>query len=332
LSRALVAIAVIAISASARADDRDGFLHTLAGDVRARLDALAAARAPKPPVPIAVKWRPQRLGSLDLGAPLAALAAADLDGDGKAELYAVTSRDVIAIAADKRAREVGRVAFTGEPAVPQSREPVGSAIAVHGELIASVSSWARGMRVTWKNKQLVGDVAEPGFELCAGERAQIAPGRNYFGEGGSALFAVRCADLVDAHGLPLHVRAQLSATTGKLDVVVQRCAADGSACSEIVRRDYPNIGVAFELADVDRDGTPDLIYSGAVAPGEKDSVKALAIGDDEKKAKLRKPASAEGVVGIAIGDVDGDGAPDVIVAVRLFGANRLDKIELWRLN
>src|SRR5439155_2110082 len=135
----------IAIGASARADVApatrgDTWLHELAHDVRARLDAAVQARVPKPPVPIAVTWKPQRIGSLDLGAPLVALAAADLDGDGKAELYAVTAHDVVAIGAAGRVRELGRVAFAGEPAVPQPRDTVGAAVVVHGELIASVSS------------------------------------------------------------------------------------------------------------------------------------------------------------------------------------------------
>ena len=67
-----IAIALCAASASARAD---GVLHDLANDIRARLAAAAQAHAVKlvPPVPIAVKYKPARLGSLDLGAPLVAL-------------------------------------------------------------------------------------------------------------------------------------------------------------------------------------------------------------------------------------------------------------------
>src|SRR5690242_13919999 len=149
---ALAVVLCCAAVAPARADD--GFLARLAGAVRARLDEAAAAHVVKlvPPVAFAPAWNAQKLGSLDLGAPFAAIAAADLDGDGKAELYLVTAREVIAVGiAGKAVRELGRVAFTGEPAVPASRDVVGTAVVDGAAVIAAVSGWARELRVEWRN-------------------------------------------------------------------------------------------------------------------------------------------------------------------------------------
>ncbi|MBA3456572.1 MAG: hypothetical protein H0T42_26015, partial [Deltaproteobacteria bacterium] len=96
--------AVLLLAVPAEADPRDDYFTRLAAAVRSGLEEAVVARAPKlvPPVPIRVAWKAVRVGSLDLGAPLVAMTAADLDRDGKGELYAVTSREVVAFALESR--------------------------------------------------------------------------------------------------------------------------------------------------------------------------------------------------------------------------------------
>jgi len=330
-TKLVVALALIA--APARADDRAGFFHHIAAQLGARFDRLDAARAPQlvPPKPVAVTWRPQKLApSLDLGAPLLALTAADLDGDGRAELYAVTPREVIALAVTGgHVRELGRVAFSGGLVARQPRDPVGAAIVAGRRLVASSSSFAHTLVVSWHGKALAGDPGAPGFALCAGETAQLAPGRDYFGDGATASYGARCRDdLATADGHPLHIRAQLS-IAGKLDVAVARCEAGGTACVHDADYTYAHVGIGFELADLDGDGRPEVVIAGAGAPGEPDELRVVPLGDDEHKAKLRKAFTAGGIAGIAVGDVDGRGAPAVVAAVRLVGSSRVD---LWRMN
>ena len=119
------------------------------------------------------------------------------------------------------------------------------------------------------------------------------------------------------------MRATLS-TASKLEVVVERCTPQ---CARLGEHEYANAGVAFEIADVDRDGRPEIIISGAGAPGDPDAVKVMTFGDDDKKPVFRKPF-AGGVVGL----VELDGM--VIAAVRLVDATRgaATPVDLWRLN
>jgi len=305
--RALLVLA--AIAGPARADGHSYF-RDLVADVRTQLDAARAAKGP-PLVP------PVRIGSLDLGAPLVALVAGDLDKDGRSELYAVTSREVIAYSLEHKPHELGRVAFTGDLAVPAPRDVVGTAIVDGDAVIAAVSGYTTPLRVHWAKKVLVAGPSAAGFALCKGEPlAQLVPGRDYFA---GQLYGARCrTDLVDPEGHALHARATLS-ITGRLTVKVERCAP---TCAPIGEHEYANVGVAFEIADVDRDGRPEIIVSGAGAPGDPDAVKVMTFGDDEKKPVFRKPFTG-GVAAL----VDVGGA--VIAAVRLVGATRVD---LWRLD
>lgn len=321
----------------AHAEPERGYFARLAAAVNAGFDAALEARAPRlvPPVPVAVAWKAARIGSFDLGAPLVALTGGDLDGDGKGELYAVTAREVIAFAVTgKKARELGRVTFAGPPAVPASRDAVGSAVVDGPALVAASSAWAAELRAGWEApagqggaRTLVGQPGEAGFLVCPGERLQLVPGRNHFGEPAAPVHGVRCrADLVDPEGYPLRVRAALTDT--RIDVVVEKCAAGGSACQVVATHAYKDYGVAFALADVDRDGTPEVIVSGAGAPGDRDAVKVIELGGDEKRGLFRQAFNG-GVAAIAVLDSDGDGKAEVVAAVRLAGATRVD---LWRFN
>lgn len=315
--------AALCMVGAARADvsprGEGDYFARLTTAVKSGLDQAALAHAPAlvPPVPIKVTWKAVRLGSVDLGAPLVALAAADLDGDHKGELYAVTPREVIAIGIDHRVRELGRVPFAGEPAMPVPRDVVGTAVVDGAEVVAAVSAWARELRIGWRGKTLIATPGAPGFLVCPGERASLAPGRNYFGDAAAPIYGVRCrTDLVDPQGHPLAIRATLTGT--RLQITVEP-----GATTELA-----DDGVAFAVADVDRDGKPEVIVSGAGAPGDPDAIKVITLGGDEKKGLFRRQFTG-GVAGISVIDGDGDGIPEVIAAVRLAGATRVD---LWRLD
>lgn len=321
--RSLLWVAAVASVAHAtplpRDVNSDDFLARLITSSRAEMAKLVAARAPElvPPVPVKVAWKPVRLGSLDLGGPLVTVEAGDLDGDGKGELYAVTQREVLAIGLDKKAKILARTAYSGEPSARLPRDLFGTAVIDNGALVAKCSGWASELRVSWSGKSLVGALgdAKAGNLVCKNERLLPVPGRNHFGDAANPIYDVRCRDVVDPEGKPLSLRATLAA--GKMIVTANDRTFE--------LKDY---GVAFALGDVDRDGKPEIVVTGAGAPGDPDAVKVVTLGGDEKKGLFRKTFQG-GVAGVAVVDGDGNGVTEVIAVVRLVGSPRVD---IWRLD
>jgi hypothetical protein len=338
LAIGLAVVAALAAPAAGNVRSPDGFVERLRQRVRTALERAAGERgALRPPVPVAVIWKPRRLASLDLGAPLLAMAAGDLDGDGRAEVAAVTERDVVVLAArDRRAlAEIARAPLPAEPPSIRPRDAVGAAVVVpatagRGELWARSSTAARGARYTHDGGALREVAPVAGFPLCAGTTLELVPGRNTFaGTGGlpPALLGLACrSDLVDGSGRRLTALAALD-TGGALAVTTTTVARSQ-------RFVLAGVGTAFAIADVDRAGPPAGVHAGAGAPGDADAVavhtlpRAGTDGPLAEKPVFRRGFSG-GVAAIVAADVDGDGDLEVMAAVRLAGAQRVD---LWLLN
>ena len=323
-----------------------GFLDQVLARAHEILAEHAAARVPpvSPPKKIDVKWKAQRLGTIDLGAPLLDLAAGDLDGDGRAEVVALTTRDVIVLDVARGRRtlvEVARIPLPADRPLIEPRDAVGAVVVAENpaEIWARASTSARGARYTFAPGALHETGASPAFPQCApiggdpARSADLVPGKDYFGGDGAArVFAVRCRDdLVDESG-----RAMISVATlgpgGVLDVDLRtRCAASDKACPPERHVQVPGVGVAFAIADVDHDGKPDVIASGDGAPGDPDPIAVYSLAPGAvaaTKPAYRKKFSG-GVAGIIAADLDGNGDLEVVAAVRLPGAARVD---LWILD
>jgi len=383
----MVALAVVVASTSpaiaagdapASVRQPDGFLARLMREIRSALDDAAADRRPPvPPVPRRVVWKAQRLTAVDLGAPLLTLAAGDLDRDGRAEVVAITERDVIVLAArDRRVlAEVARIAVPPDPPSLRPRDGVGAAVVVPAaadggpagrrtpraadaadavdepggdrrapgavELWARASTSARGARYGFNGRDLRELAPWADFPLCAGRSGALAPGRNYFvgSDPAERYYAVRCRDdLVDDAGRAMSAEAVLG-VDGTLAIrLAVRCGSRDAGCPavrgsrdrrELVRRvELTAVGTAFDIADVDHDGRPEVIHAGAGAAGDADAVVVHTLGGAVSKPIFRRGFTG-GVAGIVAADVDGDGDLEVIAAVRLPGAKRVD---LWLLN
>lgn len=348
---------------STPAPEGGGEIGALWRAVAAAFDEASLARIPppQPPVPVRVTWKARRVASLDLGSPLLALAAGDLDGDGKAELVALTEKHVVVLRPSKKTlAEVARAPLPPEPAPIRPRDAVGTLVIAPGavaggpavEVRARSSTRGRGARWALEGKALreLGPWAD--FPLCADVSAALEPGRNYFAAavrsaaaiesgrryaaadaaaGAEAFYAMRCReDVVDRGGRP--VRAQITVSTrGEAVVEVEtRCTARDAGCVPRREVELGGIGTAVELDDVDRDGTLEIITAGAGAPGDADALAVWNLGDAGvgRKPVFRRGFSG-GVVGVGSGDVDGDGDRDVFAAVRLAGAR---KVDVWLVN
>lgn len=299
--------------------------------------ATERAAAARRPVPVAVRWAPRRIATLDLPG-LGALVGADLDGDGAEELYAVTERAVLVyevLAQGQKLRERQRLPFPGRDAALRPRDTVAT-VAVDPqarELLAGSSAMASSVRAHWREGSLVVVEELEGLPLCARRRGTLAPGRNVFIESEPAaqpwrarsgeFFGERCRDVVLSDGRLAQASARLP-VEGPLEVTVAPTCTPPCAAR---RYEVGATGVAFDVGDVDRDGRLEVAYAGAGAPGDPDAVRVVPVADPRRT--LFRRAFTGGVAALTLVDLDGNGAAEVVVAVRLVGSSRVD---VWRLN
>lgn len=341
MSRVALAAAML-IAGEASAGERTP-LADLWTRVRAEIDAAVEARTPKPPVPVKVSWQPRRLATLDLGAPLLALDGADLDGDGRAELVALTTAEIVVA----RAGEDGELAIAARlalPAAPPSirpRDPVGAlwiAAGVDGPLVRARSSeQAAGIAASWRDGQLVAIGEIVGYPLCGVGHVELAPGRNYFDAASArglgavmaavppVFYAAACGRaLVGPDGRAIDV----AAAVGVDGTVTASCVQGDEACAAAPAWNrVTGAGDAIAVGDLDRDGSPELAAAAAVAPGEPDRVTVWSRGKGGEPAVAREQPMTGGVPALVVADIDGDGVGELVAAVRL-----ASKVELWALN
>lgn len=334
---------------------------------------------PTPPQPVTVRWQARRISSVDLGAPLLALESVDLDSDGRAEIIALTTRELIIVERVSR-RKLAVRSRAPLPAVQPAikpRAPVGTMVVTDTdgdgllEVFARASSSATGAVYRYRDGALASAELFAGFPLCAQTFAELEPGRNYFvsatrapvqttqaapalppatdvprvppsapvsavdraftSELPTPFFNARCSrDLVDPTGRALSAIAVLD-TGGALHLWAERaCAADDNACQQnpLSTRRLKNHGTAFALADIDRDGHPEVVVTAPSAPGDSDRVTVLS-WRGARVQRLYQRSFSGGIVGLTAGDIDGDNAVELLAAVRLWGSQRVD---IWVLN
>jgi hypothetical protein len=288
----------------------------------------------KPPTPR--RWAFRQLKTpLDLGAPLIGLAAADLDGDTRAELVALTTTDVVILEVDgSGARIQQRIPMSGSFPVPRSRFPIGALVV--GDLtgdgapeIAARSSEKEGGTV-WTRTQTgwtaLASIA--GYPVCAlGARlgaVQLDRGVPRFRREGASWSQGPPPSWWTAIADPFQA---LSCTPLGADAALAVLEPSGTLkiSTQAGTSSVPDSGTAFAVADFDGDGRPEVVAAANRAPGDGDQLTIWSLPPaGEPKPLHRTPPLKGGAPAIAAGDFNGDGQADAIAAVRMIGSTSVD--------
>ena len=296
-----------------------------------RLD-LEQQRQARVPIPVGFRFKPKKIGTLDLRPDIAATAVADLDRDGRLEAFVAGENTVAVVSFLHGPRIVANVRFP-DIAQRRSRQLVGSLHVVGAELRAQVSSHANPIVVQWNGNGYTGATggapntttvaaASAGFEFCKDQTWPLHPGRNWFDTGvvGQGAYNAVCRDdLVDAQGHFWSMRASVS----EHDVLhVETQAHCDTTCGAVQPFDMTGAGYAVAIDDLDQNGVPEVVASAASANADTVTITELS---SPPRVVLRRRFAA-GVVGLLTGDFDGDGRRDAIALVR---AGK--RIDVWRL-
>jgi hypothetical protein len=289
---------------------------------------------------------------MDLGAPLLALAAGDVDADGVVELVALTTREVVVLTVGRDSTRVEqRVALPPDAATIRPRDPVGSLVIadVSGdaspEVLARSSELAEGAILTLRDGSLAREATLKNYPMCALRdetlaihvcAAMLGEGVNYFPREGFFLQPDWKSFVGPA--LPPKFLALEAVALARPDATERALIGAVDDAGELSLYDVgtaaawttiDDVGAAWEIADLDGDGAPEVITSAARPPGDGDTITVHALADDGGSRVLHRGSALRGgIAAIASGDFDGDGHVDVAAAVRLVGSSRSD---LWVL-
>ena len=284
-----------------------------------------------------------------------AVAVADLDGDGRAEIVVLGARELVVFALEAGAlSERARVRLDEPPASIRSRSRTGALLvtALDGEpgvsILARTSDGASGARFAWKAAEKAAGTLVPGtlvkrgpltyYPLAAvgapGKRrvavTDLTPGRDSF-EAKHVFFLPADANPESPAALPEELYALEASTVG---ATVFWGAVDLAGTLLIYKGQLDkadgklgNVGYAFEIVDLDGDGAPEVVTSDAAPPGGPDQVVIRRMRGATPAGSIARFSSKLGIVSISSGDPEGDGVLAVFALARRNGKAELMVIE-----
>ena len=279
-----------------------------------------------------------------------ALAAADLDGDGRSELVLARANSVEVVrlgAVTENAPQLESIASatfasTIARASLRPRRTIGTAAADGHTVVLRTSELAASARVALVDGALALTVAET---PCNGDLYPLAdacalavPGHDHFAARLSALGIDAPRDEVERHRGPLTLAgfyARALRTFRRPDGTTREVEAVVTPAGRLAIRVGPrpggaiSYGTALALADLEDDGLAEMLVSGAGDPGTGDHLALLRVRDSAQLTAVWQSEPLTGDVWIASSaDLDDDGLEEFL-AVEEPAVTSTESARLW---